>query len=488
MARWQNLGDRSGFWIRYKWHHEKPTQNPARSTRAALLIGVEDTPIWGNPVASKEDHFQWPWIELLEFLGHSWYFIQYEQGYPCGLNPEWPSKLRSLSSRSWNNLPEEQRIALESELYAFEENHNLANAVHGASFPPFWLVREGNVFRVGTTNQTKTVRVGPVLDSLSQLCEKLKARIHHISDERAQSIIDLWDNRENITLDTFAEISTGLKRESLGQIAGSKSLEEVLELRRGTLFMNEITTAARMVSGTQSAIQISRILGAIREIPLLDYGKVNQLAARAKEQLSKFKNHAPFAQGYALANWLRQQQETKYRGAAVDLDETLKGLGVFLNEENLETKDVDALACWGDRHGPGIVLNKIGLHSSNLRGKRATLGHELCHLLVDRDDALPLAEVLGGVIPIRAEQRAKAFSAEFLAPRSDVARIAKDMLQDPEIDGQGRRKYTAIIRSICKEYMISKSVAVWQLLHSNELLPLDARGFRRYALPEYSKA
>lgn len=89
----------------------------------------------------------------------------------------------------------------------------------------------------------------------------------------------------------------------------------------------------------------------------------------------------------------------------------------------------------------------------NPYGRRATLAHEIAHLLVDRSGSLPLAEVLGGArTPSRAESRAGAFAAELLLPRSIAAPKMINAEEDPE--GQ--------VRVLQRTYGVSKVVVAGQ--------------------------
>lgn len=63
-------------------------------------------------------------------------------------------------------------------------------------------------------------------------------------------------------------------------------------------------------------------------------------------------------------------------------------------------------------------MNNNGTYSRYRTGRRATLAHEICHLLVDRKDALPLVDVFGGQVDEEVEKRARAFVAELLLPQS----------------------------------------------------------------------
>jgi Zn-dependent peptidase ImmA (M78 family) len=113
----------------------------------------------------------------------------------------------------------------------------------------------------------------------------------------------------------------------------------------------------------------------------------------------------------------------------------------------------------GPKHGPAVWLNKNEKHLSNEGARRATLAHEMCHLLVDRGGALPLAEVVNGNIPKTVEQRANAFAAEFLLPR--------------EIARQALAKFTSgleLISDLSNRYGVSRELAARQVENSGAVL------------------
>ena len=115
----------------------------------------------------------------------------------------------------------------------------------------------------------------------------------------------------------------------------------------------------------------------------------------------------------------------------MDPEELLKRLGVPVREIDIQDDLLDALACWGRRHGPVVVLNKAGRHARVFLGRNVTLAHALCHLLIDREGALPLVEVLNGRVPGRVEARARAFAAELLLPRKraeEMSRASADIM------------------------------------------------------------
>jgi hypothetical protein len=91
---------------------------------------------------------------------------------------------------------------------------------------------------------------------------------------------------------------------------------------------------------------------------------------------------------------------------------------------------------------------------------RVTQAHELCHLLLDRGHGFTAVEVLQSRMPIRIEQRARAFAAEFLLPAPLAIEIwmgAGKPFEHVNLD--------RLLRQLSRRFGVSRSVAGWQLEH-----------------------
>src|SRR5690606_23559825 len=163
------------------------------------------------------------------------------------------------------------------------------------------------------------------------------------------------------------------------------------------------------------------IIEHIRSQEKADTKKLDDLSRQLVPVLKRHQYERSFEQAYALARDTRILLDLP-RMSKVSPEEILDELNVEILEEPL-SPHIDAVGCWGPRHGPAIVLNRNGLHASTESGRRATLAHELCHLLVDRDAALPLAEVLDTSLQTDTEKRARAFAAELLLARPDAREV-----------------------------------------------------------------
>jgi Zn-dependent peptidase ImmA (M78 family) len=130
-------------------------------------------------------------------------------------------------------------------------------------------------------------------------------------------------------------------------------------------------------------------------------------------------------------------------------------------------RSLDALAVWGPKHGPAVLLNKTSNRIPATIGNiwrsgalRVTAAHELCHLLLDSKHTLSAVDVLGGRMPLRIEQRAKAFAAGFLLPSQEAADLWK--AEGNPLDALSLYK---LIKKLCRRHNVTESVAAWQLQH-----------------------
>jgi len=158
----------------------------------------------------------------------------------------------------------------------------------------------------------------------------------------------------------------------------------------------------------------------------------------------------PFSQGHVLALWLRAKLAIT-DDSKVDPRALLGQWGVTIHELPQLEPALDAVACWGGR-GPAVLINPGGRHASSLAGRATTLAHEIAHLIMDRDRALPLAEVFGGATPLHLERRARAFAAELLLPR-EIARIA--VARAPSL--------ARAAKQLQHDYGVSREVIGWQV-------------------------
>lgn len=146
---------------------------------------------------------------------------------------------------------------------------------------------------------------------------------------------------------------------------------------------------------------------------------------------------------------------------------------------------LDALAIWGQRHGPVALLNygsnrHAGPGAVDKRGAvRVTLAHELAHFLIDREHALGAVDVLKSRMPAATEQRARAFAAEFLIPTQRAGAIWEHAGRPLD-----RASLEAVIDDLCRRFAVSRSVASWKLEHGARQCGGDVRRVLSAIVPQ----
>lgn len=139
----------------------------------------------------------------------------------------------------------------------------------------------------------------------------------------------------------------------------------------------------------------------------------------------------PWAQGYGLADALHERlDDADSTGDFVDIDGLLHRLEVRVTRISLTDARIRGIAIAGPEHQPGIAWNDRCPFNATLPGRRFTLAHELCHVLVDWAVGRRLSMASGPWAPERIEQRANAFAAMLLMPPARVQR-ALGSLNEP---------------------------------------------------------
>lgn len=136
---------------------------------------------------------------------------------------------------------------------------------------------------------------------------------------------------------------------------------------------------------------------------------------------SEANHHNPWADGYQLAEEWREACGISIHENA-NLDNHLTALGVTIQNVELSDKSTSGAAILLQGRAPLILLNTLCARHRDSEGhefysgRRFTLAHELCHLLVDHEEGADLALLSGPWAPKAVEQRANAFAAALLMP------------------------------------------------------------------------
>lgn len=422
----------------------------------SLRASLGKSQIWCNEAGRGID---WTWIDLLEQLARSWPFLKYEESTPPGAYDGGLSLLRK-GHPATRDFDFESPTEVSRETYVFLRRHNLATGIEGLYLPSFSLLREGRKIWVASLNVAKLMDFTETMQTLTELGNLLSASIASgESDDRSRLAVEAWRNRE-----PNAEAALGIKLGSnqLDLVPAGQTLSSYFEVEKDEDCESPLLLAARM-SAAVPVEHRRRILELVRGVPAIGISALlEETSLQAQKALPTYAERA-HKQGELLAQWARERFKLAPYAKA-DPEKILRELGVAIRLHHFGVEMIDAIGCWSDKHGPAVLVNLDGVHAHALPARRATLAHELAHVLVDRHGSLPAAEVLGDDAPRYPEQRASAFAAEFLLPKSVAAEHVRNAT-DIEDAVQGLRT----------TFDVSRELAAWQVINGPAHHALDPR-------------
>ncbi|WP_242467903.1 ImmA/IrrE family metallo-endopeptidase [Halorhodospira neutriphila] len=412
-------------------------------------VFLKGEPVWITEDAhGQELALSWTWVDLLAFLGRWWPWLMLEEDYPLPVTPLYPAYFLQEAETRWEDLPEEQVDEEEEEAHRFLARHDLAEGFKGLFLPSLLLLRQGEVCLISAT-AIRSTRVRPwaeVRDTLEAVGDYLAEHVAESINPRAQQALAWWRNREARLAERGLEITTALSGDERAQLTELGLAEEEWQ-------WPEIRTVARMSRGAMLREDRLAFLLRIAEAPARETPELDRLGASLNQDFQE--SGAPYKQGYWMAGWLRQALGIA-DDAVIEPRDWLEAWGVQIEEVEYPGCPVDAVTAWGEEHGPVVILNRArGSHGAHEHGERATLAHEIAHLLLDREGALPAGEVLGGRAPEYPEKRARAFQAELLLPRAVAGNVVQESASLEEA-----------ARYLQDTYRVSTELLAWQINNS----------------------
>ncbi|WP_409523319.1 ImmA/IrrE family metallo-endopeptidase [Nitrincola sp. MINF-07-Sa-05] len=450
MAETIRLGSSEGIELLFQ-HSGKKKRS------AGLAWGYGTVYVAGAPVFSAEDGVpvEWTWIDLLEWLAKNWAYILCEQTFPFQMQTNSIVTLMRDLEQRWENMPEERVEEEEAQAIRFIERHDTATAFKGIYFPAVFLMRTGLVMEVLTAENQRThyLPLQRAVQDLQAIGDGIVELLAGTEHNRAELAISNWTNKEDLLQQNALSLLTGLSLSS--QQALQAQDENFWEYDSTAGYIEtELMAAARMTNGSLSLTQQKYLLTLCRQLTQQSTDELDQLANELRHEFQP--QGKPHDQGYWVAGWLRRKLKLADNQPAMPAT-LLSTWKVRVESFELENSKLDALACWGPKHGPAILINKSDQSTAaHLFGENSTLAHEICHLLLDRADTLPVAEVLNGHTPERLEKRARAFAAEFLLPRHIAAQQVKS--------GTSVEKS---VKQLSEKYQVSETLVSWQVINSD---------------------
>ena len=414
---------------------------------ARVLLGEE--PVWFEEGPGGEERpLTWTWVDLLEFLGRWWPWLVLEEDYPLPVRPLYPAFFLREAERRWEDLSDEQAEDEEERARRFLVRHDLAAGVKGLFLPSLLMLRQGNQCLISAASLRRT-EIRPWEETraaLEALGTFLAEAVATSENERAAQALEWWCARERRLEQHELEVTTGLSKEARQRI-------EAEGFPRDAWNHPEIRVAARMSHGIATERDRNEILQRLVKLPLQSTPALDSLARAIRPELDE--GDRPYRQGYWAANRLRGELDLSVDDP-LDPRAWLEHWDVPIEALDLPECPVEAVSAWGREHGPAILLNRsTGSRSGHEHGERATLAHEIAHLLLDREGALPAGEVLEGRTPEYPEKRARAFAAELLLPRE----VAQSVVQQSS-------SIESAASALQQRYRVSRELLVWQITNS----------------------
>ncbi len=448
--------------LRYRFDWSKAPDDPARGR---LQLWVGDESVWHDHNDSRAGlrGIAATWSVFLERLSEVWPRIVWEDGFPAPIDARDPSEFDVKTRDYLDGVP--TRL-IESKSAMFDEyraSHDISK-IAPEDAVSLWFVRQGRRMWVCTNSSDVCVdrprrEVVAILRSMGDsIAERLE-----LDHQRYAQALEAWERAEKIEPELKISLYTGLSLEQVEEFGAARGFE----LGEDESDETELMAAARMLAQADFRAVLPEVLQITREVPApTDSRNLDSISLAIDQELAKLPlTSKPHEQGYLAANWLRAHFNAG--NSSVSPTEILARWSVDVIRRELSEPEIEAIAVWGPRHGPAIILNQHAKFSSPTR-ERITLAHEIAHLVLDRRGALPLAEVLGGNLPKLVEQRARAFAAELLLPRT-VAGVEFFRSQNPD--------HTLALLS--NQYSVSQEVVAWQARNSDSVLPRSVENFLR---------
>ncbi len=463
------FGSKDGMRFILDWRSDYPTGNgPIGKSWGEMQLWVQDTLVWGyKDKSGKTRGIAWNWIDILEFLGNAWPYLIEEEQHPIafGSDSKQPTYLNELwvnVKQRLHNLPDTEADE-EDELFRdFLAVHDFSEALHGASVPKLLCLRRGNQLLAATERQEWVLPFADTLSTLQSLGDSILSRLDELKDRRSEIARNRWNERDSsMPLMQRWQIATGMEADQLRRI-----LPKNINTAAANDETYQIKAAARMLGKKLTEGQLRDLLESINNIEHTAGFDLSDLWLDATNILRQHESDKPAIQGYNLANMLREAINCP--SGKVDPEALLSEWGVVIQEFEMGSSDLDAIAVWRNKSTPIIMLNMAGPRTKFSTGKRSTLAHEICHILVDMDGALPAIEVLGGEVARPIEQRADAFAAEFLLPRAQ-ARFYFEQKLAIASDEERENAIRLAVGDLAKEYEVSHEMTVWQIRNSSAI-------------------
>lgn len=441
-------------------------------------VSPEDSASWGwfkftvgdtnlcQHIANSQvsDRVRWYLLPILEWFVENWDSLLHETKMPASFADAVSARQGFRSFNPYKSIgdneadisdryPEEEEMTV----FGWAERHSLRTSADGGLFPDLFIRRLRNEIEISWGH----ARVQGAPNDLRFLAPSGEAHLHprETADSLFNSIgraVKTLCHRvpQSVRLSALSEKLSALNEprsmERAAWMAGigtsveaSKTLLEKLTKEVPQVYRELIVPkneglvishapAAVLMFGSLSPNVNERdvkTLMSLLENAAKDGAEHSQLPKLNQEESSTVAHE----QGYMLANVTRKTLGVSETPVKVNLDDLFLRYGIAEKNVDLSDTRVRAIAICGEKLRPLIAVNKSCRHNESEPGLRFTLAHELCHLLFDEEEGVPLAVASGPWAAATIEKRANAFAAMFLMPEDSCRRLLNQYRHDEEL-------------------------------------------------------
>ncbi len=469
MAHAIEFGDKECFAIRIELIPD-PDEGRFSSTEEALSWGRLDLWVQGRNLCAPHG-VTWYLLPLFEWFVRNWDALFHESKLPVLSDVETtPWVQRDGDARFLPFLSDDEADRRESLWYEWSLRHALRSAAEGGIFPDVLLLREGGCARF-SWGPPPSAGVplecvfehsrGDALLPLNAVCLPLFEALRTIADsmlhqgralaiKKLSRLIALQKNvhglRKIATEERLIWLSgiahtledarrkVAVLKDSLGDSFAAFALDG---LSPTELVLEGSSLASMMYGSTTPEIGEKDVLLLARSVMMLPPSDVQT------PHLSASESSMPFLEGYETAELLHEHLQTNTTTShVIDIEDILQRLEIHTDSITLDDERIMGVAVSRPGSAPSILVNEKHEKNRTPQGRRFTLAHELCHLLLDREHGRPLAVASGPWAPHVVEKRANAFAAMFLMPKAMLDSMAAEYSDDALVDAVVERLKT----------------------------------------------
>lgn len=395
------------------------------------------------------DSAHWYMLPLMEWIVENWDALLHEERLPLSNVGLSAAESLNLTRRPSLSLKDLDEFAWLDEWSAWWGRHSIRSSREGGLYPDLYLRRYRDQLEISTgaepligipddyifLSPNRTYHADPMVVAealfmvLSAACRELRRRLpaaprikrleaelcRITSPDRIQQRM-AWLAGLGENFEKYAEVAREV--EKIFEAVPAEVREQITGSSRSTELVVAGSAYARLLYG---AISPKTTLA---DVVTLTTHIIDNYVADASAWLagldvpldiSDVRQLSPGQQG----SWLGEQACELMAGdddSWIDIHAVLQRLKIKSTKIDLSDEEVRAVSVIGPTQRPHVFCNRKTRWGQSIEVERFTLAHELCHLLLDREQGDELAVATGPWAPVAIEQRANAFAAAFLMP------------------------------------------------------------------------